>query len=135
MKFTLAPAILTFALALAACGETGEDAEIDMSGTAVGTGSGQATAEAPAPTSTLPAPDQALFTEVFAETCEGAEPVSNAVCRRAMGADTVSCEFGLGEDQYLRHDATMMANDDNTGWMLQDAEALCAEHGAHHVDN
>lgn len=87
---------------------------------------------APEPVSTLPAPDQDLFTEVFAETCEGAEPVNTAVCRRAMGADEVACEFGLGEDTFLRHDATLAANADNTGWMIKDAEAICAQHGAHH---
>jgi hypothetical protein len=92
-------------------------------------------AAAPEPVQTLPAPDQALFGKVFAETCEGAEPVSEAVCRRAMGSEEVACEFGLGEDKYLRHDATLAANEDNTGWELKDAEALCAEHGAHHVDN
>ncbi|NVD43640.1 hypothetical protein [Qipengyuania atrilutea] len=91
-----------------------------------------AAAPAPEPTSTLPAPDQGLFTEVFAETCPDAEPVSNAVCRRAMGADNVTCEFGLGEDQYLRHEAQLSATEDN--WELADAPAICAEHGSHHVD-
>ena len=87
---------------------------------------------APEPVSTLPAPDSELFKATFAETCEGAEPVNNAVCRRAMGAKTVTCEFGLGEDEYLRHEATLAANETNDGWMLADADALCAEHGAHH---
>ena len=90
---------------------------------------------APEPVSTLPAPDQELFKTTFAETCEGAEPVNNAVCRRAMGADSVNCEFGLGEDEYLRHKAKLVANEANDGWMLDNAEALCAEHGAHHVDS
>ena len=87
---------------------------------------------APEPVASLPATDQDLFREVFAETCVGAEPVKNAVCRRAMGADQASCEFGLGEDEYMRHDATLAAKEDKSGWMLEDAEALCAEHGAHH---
>ena len=87
------------------------------------------------PVASLPATDQNYFTEKFAATCEGAEPVSTAVCRRAMGADTVSCEFGLGEDEYMRHDATLEASEDGSDWMLADAEALCAEHGAHHVDS
>ncbi|MBX7533340.1 hypothetical protein K3165_10435 [Qipengyuania sp. 1XM1-15A] len=89
----------------------------------------------PEPVNTLPAPDQALFKETFAATCEGAEPVNEAVCRRAMGADTVACEFSLGEDEYLRHKATLAVNEANDGWMLADAEALCAEHGAHHTEN
>lgn len=89
----------------------------------------------PEPVSTLPPPDQALFKTTFAETCEGAEPVNEAICRRAMGADNVSCEFSLGEDEYLRHEATLVANEDSTGWMFEDADALCAEHGAHHQDS
>jgi hypothetical protein len=89
----------------------------------------------PEPVNTLPAPDQELFKTTFAETCEGAEPVNQAVCRRAMGADTVTCEFGLGEDEYLRHSAVLAVNETNDGWMLSDAANLCAEHGAHHVDN
>ena len=83
----------------------------------------------------LPAPDQDLFREVFAKTCEGAEPVNMASCSRALGADAASCEFGLGEDEYLRHDATLAVNEAGDGWMLENAEALCTEHGAHHVDS
>ena len=89
----------------------------------------------PEPVASLPAADQDYFRTKFAETCEGAEPVNNAVCRRAMGAETASCEFGLGEDEYLRHEATLEANEDGTDWQLADADALCTEHGAHHVDN
>ena len=87
------------------------------------------------PESTLPAPTEDLFKTTFAETCEGAEPVNTAVCRRAMGADTVACEFGLGEDEYLRHKATLAVNETNDGWMIADAAAICAEHGAHHSAN
>ena len=89
----------------------------------------------PEPVASLPATDQDYFREKFAATCEGAEPVNNAVCRRAMGADTASCEFGLGEDEYMRHKATLEANEDGSDWNLADAAALCAEHGAHHVDS
>ena len=113
-------------LPLALLSACGEEPAPEPTATAVAT---------PEPVSTLPAPDAALFKATFAETCEGAEPVNNAVCRRAMGAETVSCEFGLGEDEYLRHDATLAVNETNDGWMLTDAEALCAEHGAHHIDS
>ena len=115
-------ALLLPLLALSACGDEPAPEPTETA------------AAAPEPISTLPAPDAELFKTTFAETCEGAEPVNNAVCRRAMGADTVACEFGLGEDEYLRHDATLAVNETNDGWMLSDAEALCAEHGAHHVD-
>lgn len=116
-------ALLLPIFALAACGEepAPEPAATEVA--------------APEPESTLPPPDQAFFKRTFAETCEGAEPVNEAICRRAMGADTVSCEFSLGEDEYLRHEATLAANEDNTDWMLEDAENLCAEHGAHHQDS
>ena len=86
----------------------------------------------PEPVASLPATDQAFFSTKFAETCEGAEPVKNAVCRRAMGAEQALCEYGLGEDEYMRHEATLVANEDGSDWMIDNAEALCAEHGAHH---
>ena len=92
-------------------------------------------AAAPEPEIALPAPDEALFKTTFAETCEGAEPVNRAVCRRAMGSESAACEFGLGEDEYLRHDATLVVNEAGDGWMISDADALCAEHGVHHVDS
>nr|WP_240049017.1 hypothetical protein [Parerythrobacter lutipelagi] len=111
------------AFALAACGEEPAPAPE------------QTESAAPAPESTLPAPDQAVFTELFASSCEGAEPVNTAVCRRAMGADEAQCEFGLGEDEYMRHKANITPNDDMTAWVLSDPESICAEHGAHHVDS
>ena len=110
-------------LALAACGE---DPAPEPAATQ---------AAPPAPLNDLPAPDQDLFKTTFANTCEGAEPVNEAVCRRGMGADTVACEFSLGEDEYLRHKATLAVNETGDGWMLADAEAICAEHGAHHKDS
>ncbi len=90
---------------------------------------------APEPVVELPAPDEAKFTEVFAATCEGAEPVSTAICKSALGSETVTCEFGLGEDEYMRHEAPLMKNEEGTDWVLGNAEAICTEHGAHHVDS
>ncbi|WP_234041445.1 hypothetical protein [Erythrobacter aureus] len=89
----------------------------------------------PEPANTPPAPDEALFKTVFAETCEGAEPVSVAMCKRAMGSDVVSCEFGLGDDEYMRNKAQLEVNEDSTGWNLADAAAICAEHGATLADS
>ena len=115
-------ALLLPVFALAACGEEPAPEPVE-------------TPVVAAPEIDLPAPDQDLFKATFAETCEGAEPVNQAVCRRAMGADTVACEFGLGEDEFLRHDARLAVNDAGDGWMLDNAEAICAEHGARHLDN
>ncbi|WAT18751.1 hypothetical protein OZN62_04060 [Aurantiacibacter sp. MUD11] len=81
----------------------------------------------PEPTPTVPAPDEELFASLHAATCEGAEPVSTSVCRRAMGADTVSCEFGLGEDEYLRHDATLAIDEAGEAWAIVDPETVCAQ--------
>lgn len=80
---------------------------------------------APVVTPSLPAPDQALFTRVLAEACPEAEPVNTAVCRRAgLGSTEVNCEFGLGEDEYLRNKATLVAGE--SAWTLKDPEAICA---------
>ncbi|KLI63208.1 hypothetical protein [Aurantiacibacter marinus] len=108
-------------MALAACGEEPAPAALETA--------------APVEVVELPAPDQELFTAVFAETCPDAEPVATAVCRRGMGAPTVACEFGLGDDDVLRHDATLNIDDTGEGWMLADAENICSEHDSHHVDN
>ena len=116
-------ALLFPVLALAACGQQAEEAPA----------AAETVAAAPEPVDTLPAPDQATFAEVFAAGCEGAEPVKTAVCKRAgMGSKDVICEFGLGEDDNLRHKATITANADSTAWVLADAATVCAEHGAHH---
>ena len=86
---------------------------------------------APAPVSTLPAPDQATFTEAFTAACTGAETVNEAVCKRAgMGSDNVICNYSLGDDEFLRHSATLNPNPDKTGWVIADAQTVCTEHGA-----
>ena len=90
------------------------------------------TAPAPAPTASLPAPDQALFGELFAKACPEAEKVNTAVCKRAgFGSNQVTCEYGLGEDKYLRDKATLAPSDG--AWAIQDAEAVCKAHLDHHA--
>lgn len=85
-----------------------------------------------AQTPTLPAPDQALFTELFAKACPEAEKVNTAVCKRAgLGSPEVACEFGLGEDKYLREKATLAATDG--AWAIKDAAAVCKQHSEHHA--
>lgn len=91
-------------------------------------------AAAPAPTQSLPAPDQALFTTTFAAACPEVEKVSNAVCKRAgLGSTDVICEYGIGEDNYLRHKATLTPGDGQ--WTMVQPEKICAEHAPHHVDS
>ena len=79
---------------------------------------------APEPIETLAAPDQALFSGKYAEACPSEDAVNTAVCRRAgMGSPDVVCEFGLGEDEYLRHKGTLTAVDGE--WQLADPENVC----------
>jgi hypothetical protein len=85
-----------------------------------------ATSAAPAPVSapSLPAPDQALFTRLHAATCPDAKPVNTAVCKRAgFGSEEVICEYGLGDDEYLRNEATLVPAEDE--WALKDGAAIC----------
>ncbi|RXZ65666.1 hypothetical protein ETX26_02690 [Pelagerythrobacter rhizovicinus] len=94
---------------------------------------GQEPAPEPAPTQTptapatpsLPAPDQELFTELLAEACPELAPVNTAVCKRAgFGSSDVICEYGLGEDEYLRNKAKLTPGEGE--WVLADPENVCA---------
>ncbi|OBX20741.1 hypothetical protein A9995_03375 [Erythrobacter sp. QSSC1-22B] len=99
--------------ALAACGE---EPAAEVAQTQVAT---------PEPVAALPAPNEELFTQLYAEACPEAEPVSTAICRRAgIGSDEVFCEYGLGEDEYRRNDATLTPGDGQ--WTLADPENVCA---------
>lgn len=82
---------------------------------------------APEPVASAPAPDQALFAELHAATCEVAEPVNESLCRRGFGTDTVSCEFSLGDDEYMRNDATLELDETGEAWVIADAETVCAQ--------
>ena len=100
-------------IALTACGEEPAPAPAETE------------AAAPEPIETLPAPDQDLFTRLHAEACPEAKPVNTAVCRRVgMGSEDVLCEYGLGDDEYLRNKATLTAVDG--GWQLTETETVCA---------
>ena len=102
-------------LALAACGE--EPAAEPAPAETV----------AAEPIATLPPPDEALFAELHAETCPDAEAVNGSFCQRAMGATSASCEFGLGEDEVLRNDATLDVDETGEAWVIADAETVCAQ--------
>jgi hypothetical protein len=105
--------IPALALALAACGEEPAPAPVE---TPVAT---------PEPTPSLPAPSQASFTALLAEACPEAEPVNTAVCKRAgMGSPDVVCEYGLGDDEFLRNTAVLTAGEGE--WTLKDPATVCA---------
>ena len=114
-KLTLTLSLIAPVFALAACGEepAPEPAPAEVA--------------APEPTPSAPAPDEELFAQLYAAACPEAEPVSTSVCRRAMGADTVSCEFGLGEDEYLRNDAMLELDETGEAWAIADADAVCSQ--------
>jgi len=108
-KFAL---LLPLAL-LAACGEEPAPQPVDEAAAPV--------AEA---TPSLPAPDQDLFTAKYAEACPEDDAVNTAVCKRAgLGSDDVICEFGLGEDEYLRNSATLSAGDGE--WVFSEPDNVC----------
>ena len=110
-KLILAPPII----ALAACGEepAPEPAPTEV--------------VAPEPTPSAPAPDQELFAELYAAACPDNEAVNESICKRAMGADTVSCEFSLGDDEYMRNDATLELDESGEAWAIADVEAVCTQ--------
>ena len=102
-------------LALAACGEEPAPAP-QPTETAV------AEPEVPA----LPAPDEGVFAATIAKACPSAKPVSTSVCKRAgFGSSDVICNYGLGEDEYLRHSATLTPGDGE--WTVVDTETVCAQ--------
>ena len=112
MKKIILPLLPVFALA--ACGEEPAPVPEPVETTA------------PEPVEpALPAPNQEIFSTVFAASCPNAKPVNTAACRRAgMGSEDVICEYGLGDDEYLRNKATLTAGDGE--WVLTDTETVCA---------
>ncbi|WP_249171882.1 hypothetical protein [Erythrobacter sp. JK5] len=100
---------------LAACGE---EPAAEPAATAV------AAPESAAPS--LPPPDAAVFASTFAKTCPEAKTVNDSVCRRAaMGSPEVICEYGLGDDEYLRNKTTLVQGE--TAWEIADPETTCAQ--------
>ena len=86
----------------------------------------EAATQAPAPVATpsLPAPGQEIFSKLYADACPSDKPVNTAACKRAgFGSEDVLCEFGLGDDEYLRNEATLTPGDGE--WTLADPENVC----------
>ncbi len=101
-----------------------------------GCGDSAAEPEAPAPAETaevvapeedsLPPADRDSFAAAFAAACPAAEPVNNASCQAmGMGSDSFLCEYGLGDDEYLRHKGVVSQGED--GYVLDDPETVCAQ--------
>ena len=107
---------LLASLALAACGEpSAQPAPVETP---------VAAAEPAEPA--LPAPDQEIFSEVFAKACPDAKTVAISSCRSmGLGETDFMCEYGLGEDEHLRHKATLTPGDGE--WTVADAEKTCAQ--------
>ena len=111
MRLILACAAL---VALAACGA--EEPAPEPTETAV---------VVPEVEPSLPAPDQATFAEAFAEACPAAKQVSTSLCRsQGLGREGFICDYGLGNDEYRRHSATLVPGDGK--WVLSDPETTCA---------
>jgi hypothetical protein len=104
------------ALALAACGQ--EPAPEPVAAPTVA---------APAEPA-LPAPDAAVFAATFAASCPDAEPVNTSICKSGgIGSTDAFCEYGLGDDEYLRHKATITPGDG--AWTIANPETACAPKG------
>ena len=85
--------------------------------------------ETPTPTvartPTLPAPNEEIFGAAYAKACPEAEPVSTSLCRsKGFGEENFICDYGLGDDEYRRHEAELAPGDGE--WVIADAEAACA---------
>lgn len=104
------------ALALAACGDAAPEPVAEETPTVE---------EQLAAVETITAPDQDLFAAALAATCPDAQPVNTAVCKRlGIGSDDVLCEYGLGNDEYLRNKATLTPSEGE--WTIADPETVCA---------
>jgi hypothetical protein len=107
------PLTLFACAALAACGAEPAPQPVETA------------AAAPAEPS-LPAPNPEVFSATFAKACPSAKPVNQSSCRRAgMTSSDVICSYGLGEDEFLRHKATLTPGDGE--WNIADPETICAQ--------
>ncbi len=111
------PALAPIALLLlAGCGEEPAAQPVET----------QAAAPVAPATPTLPPPDEEIFAATFAAACPNAEPVAISACRSmGMGETDFACEYGLGDDAVLRHDATLTPGEGE--WALVDPETVCAQ--------
>jgi hypothetical protein len=79
---------------------------------------------APVVEPTLPAPDETVFAAIYAEACPNAQPVSTSLCRsEGLGKPGFICDYGLGDDEYRRHKATLAPGDGQ--WTVVEPENTC----------
>ncbi len=74
----------------------------------------------------LPAPDADVLIAAFSKACSEAEAINVSACKRAgIGSTEVICEYGLGDDEYLRNQLTLTPSDGE--WTVADPETVCAQ--------
>jgi hypothetical protein len=80
----------------------------------------------PEPEETLHPPDRDKFAERFAAACPAAPQISTAMCRsKGMGSRDFTCEYGLGDDEYMRNEAILTEVDGD--WEVAEPEKVCAQ--------
>ena len=73
----------------------------------------------------LPAPTAEVFAASYAKACPSAKKVNTSLCKSGgMGSSDFVCEYGLGEDKYLRNKVTLTQSDQE--WVVKDADKACA---------
>jgi len=103
-------------LALAACSEEVAETSAPIEPTAV-------KAEVKP---TLHPPDSEKFSGLFAEACPSAKTISTSMCRaQGMGSHDFTCEYGLGNDEYMRHEAIL--HEVEGKWEIENPESVCAQ--------
>lgn len=74
----------------------------------------------------LAPPTRDTFAEKFAAACSEQKPVNKAVCRaQGMGSHDFTCEYGLGDDEYLRHEGVLSEVEGE--YVLIEPETVCAQ--------
>lgn len=115
-KLIAAAAPLIAFASLSACGETGEDAEIDMTTQA---------SEIMVDENALGPPDETMFAAAYAKACPEIEPVTSSICQaNGMGGESFTCDYGLGDPETRGLEATLVKGDDE--WVIDSPVTACA---------
>lgn len=108
------------ALALGACSESpAEDAKAKAP-------TAREVAAAIEKGSDLAPPTRDTFAEKFAAACPASKKVNKADCRaQGMGSHDFTCKYGLGDDEYLRHEGVLSEVEGD--YVLLEPETVCAQ--------